>query len=159
MRSILENHVDDFLQILSHDKCEWENFWKKLKKRFNPLLDEYENVVGDEFYKALKSIKRMDLDRFKREWLKKKRELKRRTGILIRSRSKELDLKRADFVVFLFFGAGIVDHVVVKGKRENVIMVDVFKFWKEKKLEDLPESILKFSENFRSGGGKDGIQP
>ena len=160
MRSVLENHVDDFLRILSYDKSEWVDFWKKLKKRFNPLLDEYEKVVGSGFHDVLRSVRRMDLDRFRREWADRKRELKHRAGVLIRSKSEELGLKRADFVVFLFFGGGVVDHVIVEGKRESVIMVDVFKIWKDGNLEKLPDFILEFAENFRRSGGEDhGLQP
>ncbi len=160
MRSVLENHVDDFLRILSYDKSEWEGFWKRLKKRFSPLLDEYERAVGEDFYEILRSVRRMDLDRFRRYWIDRKRDLKRRTGVLIRSRAEELELGKADFVVFLFFGGGALDHVVVQGKREKVIMVDVFKFWKEGKLEDLPSLIIEIVEKFRRSGGENrGIQP
>lgn len=160
MRSILENHVDDFLKILSYDKSEWKDFWERLKRRFKPLLDEYERAVGENFYDVLRSVRRMDLDKFRRYWIDRKRYLKRRSGELIRSKAKELDLRKADFVVFLFFGAGVKDYVVVQGKREKVIMVDVFKFWKDGTVEDLPNFVLEIVENFRRSGGDDhGIQP
>ncbi len=160
MRSILENHVDDFLRILSYDKSEWRNFWEKMKRRFKPLLDEYEKVVGGDFYGVLKSVRRMDLDRFRRYWMDRKKYLKHRMGVLIRSREKDFELRKADFVVFLFFGGGVLDHAVVRGKRESVIMVDVFKFWKDGTIEDLPDRIIKIVEKFRRSGGENrGIQP
>ncbi len=152
MRSVIENHVEDFLRILSYDKSEWKEFWKKMKRRFHPLLDEYERELGVSGGECLKSIRRMDLDRFRREWPDSKRDLKKRIGYELRSKSEEVKLNLEDFVVFLFSGMGKRDYVIVRGKKENVFMFDAFKFWMNGRLEELPSSILDAIRDFRESG-------
>ncbi len=150
MRSVLVNRVDEFLKILSYDKGEWRDFWKRLKRRFKPLLDGYEKCIGIDWW-ALENIRRMDLDRFRRDWEKFGSELRRRAGYEIRTRSEELQLSKQDFSVMLISGFGTRECCVVDGKKEKVILVDVFAVWRED-LSKLPEVVLWCVRNFRGEG-------
>ena len=150
MRSVLVNRVDEFLKILSYDKGEWREFWERMKRRFNPLLHGYEECTGLD-WRALENIRRMDLDRFRRDWEEAGAELRRRAGYEIRTRSEELQLSKRDFSVMLFSGFGTRECCVVEGKREKVILVDVFAVWKDG-LSKLPEVVLRCVRNFRGEG-------
>ncbi len=153
MRSILKNRVDEFLKILEHDKGEWFSFWKRYKRRLGKLLDEYEKLHGlsdDSVKDILESLERRVLDRFRRFWEERKRILKEKTAYELRMRSKELDLSKADFVVFLIGALSISDWTIVDGEREKVILVDVLKLWRDSRIDDLPNVVLDAVEDFRS---------
>ena len=151
MRSIVRNAVDEFLGILRYDKTEWKDFWKRLKKRFSPLLDGYEECV-ERACEKLERIRRMDLDRFRRFWEERGKEIKSSLAYEIRRRAGELKLSREDFVVFLISGVGSEGICVVDGKKEKVILVDVFAFWMEGNVDHIPEAVLKTVKGMREEG-------
>jgi hypothetical protein len=155
MRSILKNHVDDFLKILQFDKARWKDFWERLKKRYSPLLDGYEECAGN-VEEKLGKIRRMDLDRFRRVWEESKPDLKKKAGYELRIRADELELSRSDFTVFLFSGVGDKECCVISGKFEKVIMIDVFAVWMKGKLSNLHEVVLECVRNFRKRRDKSG---
>ncbi|MCD6450390.1 MAG: hypothetical protein J7L34_07795 [Thermotogaceae bacterium] len=154
MRSILQNHFDEFLEILKYDKTEWYEFWKDYRKRYGPIVPDYEKLhnLDEKIIKSiLDSLTRPQLDKLKQYWDGTKAGEKRRVSKALRSHSEELELSKADFVVFLFGGLGISTFSIVNGLREKVILIDLVKVWKDGKIENLEEIVLNSVFKFRKG--------
>ncbi len=161
MRSVIRNRLDEFLEILKYDKTEWYDFWKNYRRKFGPLVIEYErlhSLTADSIEEILWSLERRSLDRLKRTWQSRKLNEKKRVSYELRKRASELGLSKRDFVVFLFGGLGISPWDVVKGLKEYVILVDILYLWERGKLENLPEIVLEAVLDFRRsfGGVEDG---
>lgn len=148
MRSIVENHVEDFLEILTYEKRFWYDFWRQL--HFKPITDNYEKHFTD-FGSLLGALSRDELTEFSHDFEAYKEDLRNSIPIFIRSHSKDLQLSKSDFVIFLIAGPGVKDWVVVDGKGEKVIVVDVFSAWRKGKLRKLPELVYQAAVHFRNG--------
>ncbi len=148
MRSIVENHVLDFLEILRYDKRNWVRAWDELP--FNPIVQNYKNAFED-FEEKLKSIDRRDLTELSHDFEKIEEEFKEKVGQLIRNTAREFELSKEDFVTFLMVGIGEKDWVVVDGQREKVIAIDVYSVWKKGKLHKLHDVVYQSIVRFRHG--------
>jgi len=154
LRSILQNKFDEFLEILKHDKTSWLDFWRSYRKKFEPIVFNYEKAhdLNDEkIEKILQSFSRAFLDSLKQRWEEIKHQGKRKVALELRKRSGELQLSKEDFVVFLFGGLGLSVSTVVKGSKEKVILIDLVKVWKDGKLGELERIVLESVKNFRKG--------
>ncbi len=156
MRSIIRNHLEEFLEILEYDKTKWFDFWRSYRKRYGPIVPNYErahSLTDSEIERILKGFERRFLDRLKRAWESTRFEEKKRISYELRIRSEELSLSREDFVVFLFGGLGLSPWTFVDGLKEKVVLVDVVHAWKEGELGNLPSLVLKAVEEFRKSLG------
>lgn len=72
MRSIVQNKVEECLEILKRDKTKWIDFWRELRRKFGPIVPNYERKLelnDEKIEKILREIERRELDRFKWDWL------------------------------------------------------------------------------------------
>lgn len=148
MRSIVENHVGDFLEILTCEKSGWYEFWKALP--FKPITDNYE-LKFEGFESLLASVSRNELTQFSHDFEEYKERVRDEVAVHVREHATDLGLDKEDFVIFLIAGVGIKDWVVVDGKSEKIIVFDVFSLWRRGKLEKLPEAIYQATIHFRHG--------
>jgi diguanylate cyclase (GGDEF)-like protein len=148
MRSLIENHIGDFLQILTFEKSLWKDFWDKLP--YKPLTERYASYF-ESFYEKLSSIPRNELTEFSHDYEAHNESLKEELSIRIRKNARDLNLAREDFVIYLMAGIGEKDWVVVEGKREKVIMFDAFALWKKGKFLSLPDAVYQAVVHFRHG--------
>jgi len=148
MRSLIENHVEDFLEILTFEKRFWYEFWQKLP--FKPITKNYESYF-DDFEALLRSVSRRELTEFSHEFERYREELKDSVPQFVRKHAKDLDLSREDFIIYLIAGPGVKDWVVVDGKSEKVIVVDAFSVWKKGKLDKLSDVVYQAAIHFRHG--------
>ncbi|PLV59238.1 GAF domain-containing protein [Thermotoga sp. KOL6] len=157
MRSIVQNKVEECLEILKWDKTKWPEFWGILRKKFGPIVPNYEKKLelGEEDIKnILWEIERRELDRFKWEWLDVSRNKKVECAEALSEREEFLELKREDFSVFLMSLLGICDWVVVDGEKEKIVVVDVFSLWRKGFLKDLSLVTLQAVIGLRRGEDK-----
>jgi len=135
MRSLIENHVDDFLEILTYEKRFWKEFWTKLP--FKPITENYAKQF-ENFYEKLANLSRNQLTEFSHVYDEHKEKMKEELSIRLRKNARDLELSREDFVIYLIVGIGEKDWVVVDGKHEKVIVFDVFRFGKKGNFRLLP---------------------
>ncbi|AMW32813.1 sensor domain-containing diguanylate cyclase [Fervidobacterium islandicum] len=148
MRSLIENHIDDFLEILTYEKRFWKDFWDRLP--FKPITENYAKRF-ENFYDKLSKISRNELTEFSHVYEEQKEKLKEELSIRIRKNARDLELSREDFVVYLIAGIGEKDWVVVDGKHEKVIVFDVFSLWKKGKFSQLSDAVYQAVVHFRHG--------
>ncbi|MFN6992066.1 MAG: diguanylate cyclase, partial [Fervidobacterium sp.] len=101
MRSLIENHVDDFLEILTYDKRQWPDFWKKLP--YKPITDRYSEMIPN-FFEKLIAINRSELTEFLHAYESIKDKLKEELSIKIRKNARDFELSKEDFVIYLIVG-------------------------------------------------------
>lgn len=157
MRSIVQNKTEECLEILRWDKTKWIDFWKELRKKFGPIIPNYEKKLEldeEKIKEILWNTERRELDRFKWEWLDISRNKKVECAEALSEREEFLDLKREDFSVFLMSLLGISDWVVVDGEREKIVIVDVFSLWRKGLLKELSLATLQAVIEFRKGKEK-----
>ncbi len=114
MRSIVENHIPDFLEILRYDKKDWGKALDELS--FEPIVQNYKNVY-ENFEEKLKIIDRRDLTELSHEFEVVENEFKEKASQLIRNTAREFELSKEDFVTLLIVGIGEKDWVVVDSYR------------------------------------------
>ncbi|MEJ5257682.1 MAG: diguanylate cyclase [Fervidobacterium sp.] len=148
MRSLIENHVDDFLEILTYEKRFWKDFWENLP--FKPITENYASSFSN-FFERLLNISRNELTEFSHDYETKKESLKEELSIRIRQHARDLELSKEDFVVYLIAGLGEKDWIVVDGKKEKVIVFDVFSLWRKGKFDNLPDAVYQAAVHFRHG--------
>ncbi len=148
MRSLIENHIDDFLEILTYEKRFWKDFWEKLP--YKPITEHYANHFVN-FYDKLCAISRNELTEFSHIYDKSKESLKEELSIRIRKSAHDLELSKEDFVIYLIAGIGEKDWVVVEGKHEKVIVFDVFSLWRKGKFSSLSDAVFQAVIHFRHG--------
>ncbi len=148
MRSLIENHIGDFLEILTYEKGYWEEFWKKLP--FKPITENYANRF-DNFYTRLSELSRNELTEFLHIYDENKEKIKEELSVRIRKNARDLQLSKEDFVIYLITGIGEKDWVVVDGKNEKVIVFDVFSLWKKGKFHALADAVYQAVVHFRHG--------
>ncbi len=133
----------------------WYDFWKdKYRKKFGPIVENYEKLHGlteSAVKKFIDNMTRPELDRLKQYWEETKVYGKRRVASILRRHAEELELNRADFVVFLFGGLGISGFSVVDGLKEKVVLVDLIKTWRDGKIKELDSVVLDYVKRFRKG--------
>jgi len=138
MRSLVENHIGDFLDILTYQKKEWIEFWKKLP--YKPITDNYANKF-DGFYEKLLSISRNELTELSHWYDENKENIRDELTVRIRKSARDFQLSKEDFVIYLIVGIGEKDWIVVDGKSEKVIVFDVYSIWKKGKIDKLADAI------------------
>ncbi|HUM42515.1 MAG TPA: diguanylate cyclase [Fervidobacterium sp.] len=148
MRSIVENHVEDFLEMLTYEKSAWYDFWKALP--FSPITERYESQF-ENFKELIKNISRKELTRFSHDFENYKGRVKEETTVSIRAHANDLELDKEDFVIFLIVGPGVKDWVVIDGKVEKIIVFDAFSLWKRGKLQMLPDALYQAAVHYRHG--------
>ncbi|SHH19108.1 GAF domain-containing protein [Thermosipho atlanticus] len=148
MRNLIENHIEEFAEILRYDKLLWPKVWKQLKKRFSPILDELEKSIGEVKFS---DIERRELDRFIQNFNEFIKVRKEKLAERIRKNSREFELYKEDFIIFLGFAPTEFDFdwIVVKGKKENVIFLNVFSIWKRGELDNLEDVIYQSVVHYR----------
>lgn len=140
MRSIVENHVEDFLEMLTYEKSAWYDFWKALP--FSPITERYESQF-ENFKELINNISRKELTRFSHDFENYKGRVKEETTVSIRAHANDLELDKEDFVIFLIVGPGVKDWVVIDGKVEKIIVFDAFSLWKRGKLQMIPDALYQ----------------
>ncbi len=148
MRSLVENHIGDFLDILTYQKKEWIEFWKKLP--YKPITDNYANKF-DGFYEKLLSISRNELTELSHWYDENKENIRDELTVRIRKSARDFQLSKEDFVIYLIVGIGEKDWIVVDGKSEKVIVFDVYSIWKKGKIDKLADAIYQSVVHFRHG--------
>ena len=154
MRSIVQNKVEECLEILKWDKTKWIDFWRELRRKFGPIVPNYERKLelnDEKIEKILWEIERRELDRFKWDWLDVSRNKKIECAESLSEREDFLDLKREDFSVFLMSLLGLSDWVVVDGEKEKIVVMDVFSLWRKGLLRELSLATLHAVIEFRKG--------
>lgn len=151
MRNLIENHVEDFAEILRYDKSNWDDFWKSLKKRFFPILNNIEKKVGKI---SFEKEERRNLDRFVQEFRKILKMKKEKITEKIRKNSKEFELSKEDFIIFIAFVPNDFDWIVVRGNRENILFLNVYSLWKKGFLEKLEDAVYQSVIHYRHGEEK-----
>ncbi|MCD6550841.1 GAF domain-containing protein [Thermotoga sp.] len=154
MRSIVQNKVEECLEILRWDRTKWADFWESLRKKFGPIVPNYEKVLrlsDEEVKKILWNTERRELDRFKWEWLDVSRNKKVECAESLSERAEFLELKREDFSVFLMALLGKTDWMVVDGEKEKIVLIDVFSLWRKGLLKELSLATLQAAIGFRKG--------
>ncbi|MCX7654506.1 MAG: diguanylate cyclase [Fervidobacterium sp.] len=148
MRSLIENHIGDFLEILTYEKRYWEDFWRKLP--FKPITENYASKF-ENFYYKLVNLNRNELTEFSHTYEECKEKIKEELSARIRKNAKDLQLSREDFVIYVIVGIGEKDWVVVDGKNEKIIVFDAFSIWKKGKFNALPDAVYQAVVHFRHG--------
>jgi len=154
MRSVVQNKVEEFLEILRWDKTKWKDFWRAYRNKYGPIIPEYERIHSvDEtlLEEVLDNFERRELDRLRRSWMEKSKEHKMRCAETLSSRDDLLDLHREDFVLFIMGLLGLSDWTAVRGNKEWVVVVDVVSLWRKGILERLSDVALQAVNRFREG--------
>ncbi|MBO8160469.1 MAG: GAF domain-containing protein [Thermosipho sp. (in: Bacteria)] len=148
MRNLVENHIEEFSEILKYDKSEWDKIWKRLKKRFSPILDRIEEKLGRV---SFEKIERRALDSFVQEFGNVMKAKKEKVAEKIRKNSDKFKLSAEDFVIFVAFAPFNIDWIVVKGKKENVIFFNAFSLWNKNELKNIDDAVYQAVVHFRHG--------
>jgi GAF domain-containing protein len=151
MRNLIENHVEDFSEILKYDKSNWDDFWKSLKKRFFPILDNIEEKVGKI---SFEKEERRSLDKLVQEFREILNMKKEKITEKIRRNSNELQLSKEDFIIFIAFIPNDFDWIVVQGNRENILFLNTYSLWKKGFLEKLEDLVYQSVIHYRHGEEK-----
>ncbi|MGB9789390.1 MAG: GAF domain-containing protein [Thermotoga caldifontis] len=158
MRKVVQNVADDFFEMLQYDKNQWPDYWKILRARHEPLIDEYEkalNLSQEWTVTLLKNMERRNLDRLMQHWHSISHEQKYHCSKLITAKHELFELNREEFTIVLTGLLGVKDWVAVRGKREWVIMIDLLSLWNKNLLNELPyvayQAALSFKRNERYG--------
>ncbi|MFN3328259.1 MAG: diguanylate cyclase, partial [Fervidobacterium pennivorans] len=88
MRSLIENHIDDFLEILTYEKRFWKDFWEKLP--FKPITENYANHF-ENFYEKLVNLSRNQLTEFSHVYEENKERIKEELSIRLRKNARDLE--------------------------------------------------------------------
>lgn len=142
---MIENHIEDFLKILTYEKKLWSDFWKKLPYKL--ITEGYSKKIPN-FFEKLKAISRSELTKFSHVYEDYKNRFKEELSIRIKENAKDLELSKEDFVIFLIVGVGEKDWIVVDNK---VIVFDAFSLWKKGKFDFLADAIYQSVIHFRHG--------
>ncbi|MDK2886288.1 MAG: L-methionine (R)-S-oxide reductase [Thermosipho sp. (in: thermotogales)] len=151
MRNLIENHIEDFAEILRYDKSNWDNFWESLKKRFSPILDNVEKKLGKI---SFKKVERRSLDKFVHDYENVIKTKKEKITERIRKNSDKFELSKEDFIIFMAFIPRDLDWLVVDGKREKILFFNAYSLWRIGFLEKLDDAIYQSVVHFRHGDDK-----
>ncbi|QTA37382.1 GAF domain-containing protein [Thermosipho ferrireducens] len=151
MRNIIENRVDEFMEMLRYDKSQWGEFWKKMERRFSPILTNYVKKFSINVEGELFGLERRSLDRFYFDFKEYEKTNKGKISERIRKYSEELELSREDFIIFIAVFPGGKDWCVVEGKKENVIFVNAYNLWLKNELTNLHDAVYQAIIHFRHG--------
>ncbi|MCS7175327.1 GAF domain-containing protein [Pseudothermotoga sp.] len=154
MRKVVQNIADDFFEILHYDKNQWPSYWKIYRAKHEPLIDEYEktlNVSEQSIVSILKSMERRNVDRLMQLWYSISHEQKYHCSKLITAKHELFELDHEDFTIVLTGLLGLKDWVVVKGKREWVVLIDLLSLWNKKCLDELSYVAYQAALSFKRG--------
>ncbi len=154
MRKIVQNIAEDFFEMLRYDKNQWPNYWKIYKAKYEPLIDEYERVLNlseQSVVSLLKNMERRNVDRLMQSWYSISHEQKYRCSKLITAKHELFELDREEFTIALTGLLGVKDWVVVRGKHEWVIIIDLLSLWNKKYLDELPYVAYQAALSFKKG--------
>ncbi|PNR96201.1 GAF domain-containing protein [Petrotoga sp. 9PWA.NaAc.5.4] len=159
MRSVFRDFTDDFFEILTYPKENWEDFWKSYKKLFD-FVDIYvkkTNLKDEDIVKKLKEIGRRDLD--KAFWYKQEiiRNLKSDIIEDLTKYSEKFQLNRGDFAVYLSVFLGDKPYLFLDSFKGTIIVVDIlYLYFNKDKINPrkiIEEAITTFI-NFTSPNKK-----
>lgn len=147
MRNIVENHVEEFLEILRYDKSHWGEFWSKTTNKYK-FFKEIEEKIGKINFET---VERRELDKLLNDFREFAKENKDNVTEKIRKNSKELELNKEDFIVFLGVYPKDFDWIVVDFNGNYILFYNVYSLWKKGKLSKLSEAVYQAIIHFRNG--------
>lgn len=147
MRNIVENHVEEFLEILRYDKSQWGEFWSKITNKYK-FFKEIEEKIGKINFET---VERRELDKLLNDFREFAKENKDNVTTKIRKNAKELELNKEDFIVFLGVYPKDFDWIVVDFNGNYILFYNVYSLWKKGKLSKLSEAVYQAIIHFRNG--------
>lgn len=144
MRSILREKSQDFFSILQHDKSEWVDFWNQYCQENREFMIGYSQSLGLSDKKVesiLTNTERPFLDKIKQKNDQIKH-LKQKAAKTLNQFSKELELTKEDFVLYLIGALGITDTIACKNNNRVIVLIDIVSLYKNNKIEELQDIVL-----------------
>jgi len=144
VRSILREKTSDFFVMLQYDKADWLKFWNlycsENREFMKGYIEKYQ--LNDEGVKEiLQGYERPFLDQIKQK-NEQIKHLKQATVKNLNKSSKELELIKEDFVIFLIGALGIEDVSFIERKDKHLILIDLVSLGKNQRIDDLQNIVL-----------------
>ncbi|KUK84057.1 MAG: Putative GAF sensor protein [Petrotoga mobilis] len=150
MRSVFRDFTDYFFEILTYPKEKWNLFWQDYKRTLNfvNLYQEKKGIRDDEIVEKFKKVGRKELDKafwYKQEIIK---DLKADIINDLTKSSKEFQLDRGDYAVYLTVFMGDSPYEFLESFKGTIIGVDILYFYFNRDKIDpktlIEEAIRKF---------------
>ena len=151
MRSILREKSQDYFSILQHDRSEWMTFWKQYLIEHREIMNGYVEQFALDSVKTgeiFKDTTRPFLDQIKQKNDEIKH-LKQKASKTLNRFSKELELTKEDFVIYLIGALGIQDVVTFESEERLIVLIDIVSLYKNNRIEQLQEIVLLSAQNAR----------
>ncbi len=151
MRSILREKSSDFFVILQHDKDDWYQFWCDYCNENSEFMDGYEEkyrLNSIEIKKILENFGRPFLDKIKQK-NEQIKHLKQGAARSLNKNSRDLELKKEDFVIFLMGALGIEDETIIKRENKYLILIDLVSLGKNNRIDELENIVLNSAYEIR----------
>lgn len=151
MRSILREKSQDYFSILQHDRSEWMTFWKQYLIEHREIMNGYVEQLALDCVKTgeiFKDTTRPFLDQIKQKNDEIKH-LKQKASKTLNRFSKELELTKEDFVIYLIGALGIQDVVTFESEERLIVLIDIVSLYKNNRIEQLQEIVLLSAQNAR----------
>ncbi len=144
MRSILREKSQDYFSILQHDSSEWMCFWKRYCLENKEFMSGYLKTLeldDNNVKKIFENTGRPFLDKIKQKNDEIKH-LKQKSAKALNKFSKELELTKEDFVIYLIGALGIKEVVTFETKERLIVLIDIVSLCQNNKIEQLEEIVL-----------------
>jgi len=151
LRSILREKSQDYFSILQHDRSEWMTFWKQYLIEHREIMNGYVEQLALDDVKTgeiFKDTTRPFLDQIKQKNDEIKH-LKQKASKTLNRFSKELELTKEDFVIYLIGALGIQDVVTFESEERLIVLIDIVSLYKNNRIEQLQEIVLLSAQNAR----------
>ena len=151
MRSILREKSQDFFSILKYDKANWIDFWNEYCQENREFMCGYTQTLGLSDKKVesiLTNTERPFLDKIKQK-NEQIKHLKLKAAKTLNQFSKELELTKEDFVLYLIGALGITDTISFNNKDCIIVLIDIVALYKNNKIEELQDIVLLSAKKAR----------
>ncbi|BBE31849.1 GAF domain containing protein [Tepiditoga spiralis] len=153
MRSVFRDITDNFFEILSYKKEEWNKFWHiyKIKVPYVELYQKKNELSDEKILNKLFSYGRKYLDEM--FWYKFENAEKVKTEIIkmVGKNVQKYNLQRGDYTVRIIGLTGDKPYEFVDTYAGTIILIDYLYFYKNKEKTTIKEimdkAILDFIEN------------
>jgi GAF domain-containing protein len=145
MRSVFRDFTDEFFQILTYPKEQWNVFWQKYKlsKDFIEPLMKKQGLTDEQVVNMLKKMGRKELD--KAYWYKQDimREFKSKIIGELTKNPDKLQVNRGDYAVYLTCFLGQKPYEFVDSFKGTVIAVDFLYIYLNKDIVDPKDLVIE----------------
>jgi len=146
LRSIVQDKSNLFFKMLERDKTQWWDHWVFYTQTFKEIFDVYKKLLQidpEDEKELVSSFTRPELDKLKQSWEERGGEVKLKTLKLLTAEDVELKLEKSWFVVYFMGGLGLETVSELLVGEGHVFFTDLLAFYRQEKLEQIPEIVLK----------------